>query len=592
MSHSDLISVGTRVSVQDDPERQAEVENVAEDAFETVVEVRYLDTGEKQMRSIHSVQQFGANLLEPEVEENTKLNEQNLKSKKKKFVSIVEPERPTTNKQTTIGQMLNKFISPHNWRLRRQRLAKIMYYWILYNSAYWAAIAVFAILENAELLSYILIIWCLSGLGQFAIYYNAKAVVSPTDKKMRYYLTYYVIILCTDVLVRLFLVMEIDERYEAPSLSAVVLGFHAVSIFVLSWIFYGDIFLTHSSLSWSNFIFQWCDVGITIALALAAISYNQELITTQVRICFFYAISGQVTFWILPLVLFRLASNRQRHRWHIVVLNFFTDIPQVVAAIYVIATDNVHEGIALLTMVKVFIMLRQFEYNLIFAGTLDMFATEKSLEKYVKEEEDEEDPYQESDMEIEEDGDEMVGSSEMDIPEEPPADWDPVHRLMKEKKSGLERGVGRFEKASSPGEKRQTLNQATLHFIESKQALQLLKKSTSPQHQDIFDRIETETVRTIQRFSKALESYIISEGKHSPEMTLSENLKGQVEIEPIERMNLHQFLILMEERGDDLDHSAFSSLPADDCGDIPFGDFKIYGEVQVYLQKMHHALQI
>eukprot|EP00493_Phyllostaurus_siculus_P022453 UN22785 len=104
---------------------------------------------------------------------------------------------------------------------------------------------------------------------------------------MRYYLTYYVIILCTDVLVRLFLVMEIDESIKAPTLSAVVLGFHALSIFVLSWIFYGDIFLTHSSLSWSNFLFQWADVGITIGLALASIELNSNLITKQIRICFF-----------------------------------------------------------------------------------------------------------------------------------------------------------------------------------------------------------------------------------------------------------------------------------------------------------------
>jgi len=257
--------------------------------------------------------------------------------------------------------------------------------------------------------------------------------------------------------------------------------------------------------------------------------------------------------------------------------------------IYVVATETVHEGIALLTMVKVVIMLRQFEYNLIYAGTLDMFATEKTLEKYVQEDEEDDDPYMESDMELEESGD---GGTEILISEEPTIEWEPMHKLMKEKKSVFERGVSRFEKSNNKNERQRSLNQATLGFIESKQALQHLKKATTSQHQDIYDRVERETVRLVQRFSKALEAYIISTGKHSFTKELPTNLQGMVEIEQTELMNLHQFFVLLEERGENVDHELFSSLQADECGNISFCLFKTYGEAQAYLKKKHQVLQV
>eukprot|EP00494_Astrolonche_serrata_P010891 UN10963 len=86
-----------------------------------------------------------------------------------------------------------------------------------------------------------------------------------------------------------------------------------------------------------NFTCQWIDVSLTILIPLLAIHFNENLMTQRMRIYHFYVIATQITGWVLVSILFRLADHRTRFRYHIVFLNFITDIPQIIILVHYIS---------------------------------------------------------------------------------------------------------------------------------------------------------------------------------------------------------------------------------------------------------------
>jgi len=267
----------------------------------------------------------------------------------------------------------------------RTRFSVVMKYWAVINFLIWTSFTSVCMVEHTSMRGYVLLIWVGAVFGQLGVYYHGKAVVSPYSRQVSPYLMFYLVCSSADLAMRLFFEMDLNiDSLEPPMLNREFLVFHITSLFIVSFVFYGEVFEFEPVFAVWNFVMQWLDLGLTYAIPCLAMVFEQELVDEFVRYLMYACIVGQTLSWVLPLVAFRLAHNRERICWHIVLTNCFFDIPLIGSCLFAIAKHQLHTSIGMLFVVKVFVFLRQFSYNVVYTHVLDSFASPRSISGFFR----------------------------------------------------------------------------------------------------------------------------------------------------------------------------------------------------------------